>query len=42
MFYNISAKILKLSYVILGIVALQFNILIFLEAWSLNVSIAIF
>lgn len=42
MFYNISAKILKLSHVILEIMALQFNVLIFLEAWGLNVSITIF
>lgn len=42
MFHNISTKILKLSHVILEIIALQFNVLIFLEAWSLHVSIAIF
>lgn len=42
MFHNISAKILKLSHVIIEIMALQFNVLIFLEAWSLNVSITIF
>lgn len=41
MIYNISAKTLKLSCVILEM-ALHFNVLICLKAWSLDVLITIF